>query len=236
MTEILVLQHHVADPPGAIARLLEARGATLKYVRMHEGDSVPDDMGRTRAIVSMGGPMSAHDTLAHPFLAAEMRLHLRALAAGIPILGVCLGGQLLARALGGTVRASGKKEIGWHMSSLTSEGAEDPLFQGESPTFVPFHWHGDLFALPPGAIALARSELTPVQAFRHGRTTYALQFHLEMTPKLLGAMLADGASELEGEKLDPRAIALEGETLFPPMEALATRVFSRWITEVLQIP
>jgi GMP synthase (glutamine-hydrolysing) len=237
MPRVLVLQHHHADPPAAIATALVAHGFRVDIVRAHDGQPIPATLGDgplfARAVVSMGGPMSADETKAHPFLMAERRLLEAALRAGVPVLGVCLGGQVLASVLGAKLRKSERKEIGWHPTSLTPGAAEDPLFAGEAPTFVPFHWHGDLFEVPPGAVPLARSAITPVQAFRHGDRAHGLQFHLETNDALVRTMLASFPEELADEGIDPAAILKEGETFFPPMQALAARVFGRWAASIV---
>jgi GMP synthase (glutamine-hydrolysing) len=237
MPSVLVLQHHEADPPAAIATALQAGGFRVHLVRAHDGQPIPASPGdvRASAVVTIGGPMSADDTRAHPFLLAERRLLEAAVRARVPVLGVCLGGQLLASVLGAEVRRSDRKEIGWHPTSLTPDAAEDPLFAGEAPTFVPFHWHGDLFEAPPGAVSLARSALTPVQAFRHGDRAYGLQFHLETNHALVRTMLASFPAELAEEGIDPAQILGEGETFFPPMEALAARVFGRWVASLASL-
>ena len=239
MPRVIVLQHHDADPPAAIATALVAHGFRVDLVRAHDGQPIPATPGdgslRARAVVSMGGPMSAEDTTAHPFLMAERRLLEAALRAGVPVLGVCLGGQVLASVLGAKLRKSERKEIGWHPTSLTPGAADDPLFAGEAPTFVPFHWHGDLFEVPPGAVPLARSAITPVQAFRHGDHAHGLQFHLETNDALVRAMLASFPEELAAEGIDPAAIVEQGETFFPPMQALAARVFGRWVASIAAV-
>jgi GMP synthase-like glutamine amidotransferase len=228
LPDVIILQHNVADPPAAIASALTSRGLSQRTIRLYAGESVPASIGDARAFVAMGGPMSADDDRRCPFLAAERALLAEAIAAGRAVLGACLGAQIVATALGARVRRMPTKEIGWFDTTLTAAAAVDPLFTGAPRVISPFHWHGDVFDLPPGAVVLARSPRTPVQAFRHGARVYGLQFHLETNARLVKAMLAQFPEELAAERVDPAKILAEGAARFPPMEALAARVFGRW--------
>lgn len=236
MSELLVFQHDEADAPGTIGRALAARGVPVRMVRMFAGDAPPPDLARARGIVSMGGGMSANDAPDNPFLAGEMRLLERAARHGLPVLGVCLGSQLLAAALGARVRRMDAREIGWHPVTLDEAAADDPLFAELRPAFTPFHWHGERFDLPDGAVALARSSLTPIQAFRFGERAYGLQFHFETTATTLADMLRGAEDELASDGLTPDAIARDARAHLPAMEAHAARFFGRWVERVLRIP
>ena len=133
-------------------------------------------------LVVMGGPMGVYETDKYPFLAHECRLIAELIRRERPVLGVCLGAQLLARALGARVFPGHGPEIGFGSVELTKEGKEDPLFGPSGPSFPVFHWHGDTFELPEGATLLASSTQYPHQAFRFGDYAYALQFHIEPDP------------------------------------------------------
>ncbi len=146
----LLVQHHPADGPGAIGRELRAKGVVLREVRGYAGEEIPASVEGAAALLVMGGPMSADDVLDHPRLGAERRLVQSAIDARIPVLGVCLGSQLIARVLGGTVARAPTKEIGWHDVEREG-GGDDPFFEGVPATFCPFHWHEDAIGLPPGA-------------------------------------------------------------------------------------
>ena len=171
----------------------------------------------------MGGPMSVNDNL--PFLEAELRLIERAVAAGKPVLGVCLGAQLIARALGARVYRNEAKEIGWFPVYWTGECAGDGLFGGLSEPETVFHWHGETFDLPEGARGLARSDVCRNQAFRFGRNVYGIQFHLEVTPE----MIADWVVEDEN-CADVRELAVPPDPFHNAgrLETLAGAVFGGW--------
>lgn len=179
----LVFRHIPFEGLGLIEPALEARGVGVDYCDLYrDGASMPD-VDAYAGLIFMGGPMSVSDEL--PFVLKEMRQIERAAARGVPLLGVCLGSQMIARALGGRVYRNCEKEIGWFDIRLTEAGAEDPVLGKLGPAETVFHWHGDTFDLPAGAELLASSERTPHQAFRAARAVYGLQFHLEVTPEMI---------------------------------------------------
>jgi GMP synthase (glutamine-hydrolysing) len=179
----LLVQHVAFEGPGANA--LTDAGADLTVLRMDRGDAIPppDAVSDVRGLVVMGGPVSVHDDL--PWLVDERALLRRAVEAGRPVLGVCLGAQQLAAALGAEVTAGPAAEYGVGEVHLTSEAISDPVF-GPAPTPLPcVHWHGDTFALPEGAVRLAGNAAYENQAFRVGDRGYGLQFHVEVTASLV---------------------------------------------------
>ena len=226
--DVLILQHVRPEPPGTIAEALDAGGVSHRTVRVFRGDAVPDTLGAARGLVVMGGPMGVGDVDDRPHLQRELRLIDAALQAAVPILGVCLGSQLLAHALGADVRSAPRKEIGWHDVTLTDAAAQDPLWQGIDDPFPAFHWHGDVFDLPDGAVPLARSAQTEHQAFRYGANTYGLLFHLEVTPKVVAWMTGAFQDELAAEGLDGAAIRQAAMPREPALRDVAQTVFGRW--------
>jgi GMP synthase (glutamine-hydrolysing) len=225
--EALVLLHHPADGLGAIGRELRAREVSLRVVRAHEGGAVPATAKGASALVVMGGPMSCDDERAHPFLADEKRLIASALDAHLPILGVCLGAQLLASVLGASVAPAPAKEIGWHEVHRAYGEARDPLFDLLPRAFTPFHWHGDALALPPGATGLAHSAQTPVQAFRHG-AAYGIQFHLESDAAMIAQMAASFEDELRAEGIAADALASTTRAHIDAQQRLGALLFGAW--------
>jgi GMP synthase-like glutamine amidotransferase len=181
----VVIQHVAHEGPGSIAAAVARSGAPLRVVRVDAGEPVPaaHAVGAMAGLVVMGGPMSVHDDL--PWLSDERALLRAAAGAGLPVLGICLGAQQLALALGGEVRPGPVLECGMGEVHLTAAAARDDVF-GPAPTPLPcVHWHGDTFSLPPGAVHLARSDAYENQAFRVGGRAYGLQFHVEVTASLV---------------------------------------------------
>ena len=216
---ILVTQHHPDEGPGRLGRFLEDQGARLLTVHPYRGEGLPSDLGGLEAVVSMGGPMNVYQEEEHPWIAAELELLARAAGAGLPILGICLGSQLLARALGAEVVSSPVEEIGWGRVSLTPAAGQDPLWRGVAPELDVVQWHQDMFQVPAGARLTATGHRCPHQAFSLGRS-FGLQFHLEATPEMLRAWCEDEEQWQRFQEPWPR--------LAPGMEAQAELVFSNF--------
>jgi GMP synthase (glutamine-hydrolysing) len=167
------------EGPGLLAARAARYGIGLEVHCMYAGDA-PPDLDRVAGLVVLGGPMGAGDVEAHPHLAPEAELLRRAVAAELPILGICLGAQLLARALGSEVRRGPEPEVGLGGVILTGDGRIDPVLGPAGPLVPVLHWHEDTFDLPPGAVRLASTPAYPDQAFRAGRLAYGFQFHVEL--------------------------------------------------------
>lgn len=229
---ILVIEHHALESVGRLGELLVAAEKVLDTVQVHLGDPVPRSLGNREALVIMGGPMGVYETGRYRHLEAELRLIEQAIRAEVPVLGICLGSQLLAAALGARIRSGHRKELGWYPVELSAQGADDTLFKGVPRRFEPFHWHGEVFDLPAGAVPLARSELTELQAFRFGPSAYGLLFHLEATVAQVAAMTGAFASELEESKVDGATILGRTRGALQLLEPVTTQVFGRWIEMV----
>jgi len=183
--DVLILTHAAHEAPGAFGDALSDAGASVRTVAFHEDPAARPELGNAALVLSMGGPMSAVDDSAHPWLATEVALLAQAARENRKILGICLGSQILARALGARVYPAAKPEIGFGPVTLSNDGGDDPILAGlRSPETV-LHWHQDTFDLPPNAVGLAASESTPNQAYRVGRHAYGLQFHVELDRRLL---------------------------------------------------
>lgn len=228
MPEVLVLQHLTCEPLGTIEEALRRASHTARFIRIQDGQPVPQGMGNSAALIIMGGPMGVYEQDRYPFLTDEIELIQHALKREIPILGVCLGAQLLASALGTEVRPGAHQEIGWHPVTLTPEAAEDALWHGMPSTFEGFHWHGDFLEKPDGAVILASSALTPHQAFRFGAAAYGLQFHLEVTEAVVRDWTTTFADKLAESGTKPDAILSGISEHLTPMQKIAHTVFDRW--------
>ena len=189
---VQVLQHVPFEGLGSIGAWLDARGARIDWTRLFADDPLPRLEGLD-LLIALGGPMSVNDEARLPWLAAEKRVLREAIAAGIPVLGVCLGAQLIASALGARVYPSAATEIGW----FPIEGVPGPEGSFRFPPACPvFHWHGETFELPQGAARLARSAACENQAFQVARHVIGLQFHLEATPAGAHALVEHCRDEL----------------------------------------
>jgi GMP synthase-like glutamine amidotransferase len=232
---ILVLQHIACEPPGAFEDELLEAGGTVHRVEVDEGEPLPD-WRRFDGIIAMGGPMGAYEDERLPWLTPEKRLIAEAVNAGVPFWGVCLGAQLLAASLGAEVAPGPEPEVGLLEVELTDEAADDPVFAQAPSRFRTLQWHGDTFALPAGAVHLARSAAYEHQAFRFQRA-YALQFHIEIGTELAtewGEVPAYAASleAIKGPGALPRMLA-EIAAHEREMTSLARRLFAGWLEYVV---
>jgi GMP synthase-like glutamine amidotransferase len=189
------LQHVPFEGPGTIADWAAARGHRLQPVRLFAGDALPR-VADLDGLVIMGGPMSVNDEAQLLWLAPEKALVREAVERRKLVLGVCLGAQLIASALGARVYAGGGREIGWHEVRATRDAGCSRLCTALPPAFVALHWHGDTFDLPPGAVHTAASAAYPNQAFEIAPAVLGLQFHLEATAAGIEALVAACGGEL----------------------------------------
>ena len=187
------LQHVPFEGLGSIAPWLAAKGYEVTCTRFFESADLPD-VGAIDLLVIMGGPMSVNDEDAFPWLVAEKRFVREFISAGKPVLGICLGAQMIASALGSPVFANPVKEIGWFPVQSVADG-DDKLFRFP-PVETVFHWHGETFDLPPAAVRLAKSEACENQAYQIGNSVIGLQFHLETTQESANQIVAHCRDEL----------------------------------------
>jgi GMP synthase (glutamine-hydrolysing) len=206
---ILALVHQRTAGPGVFAEAVRARGAELESWCVPEGGPAPGDPRDYDAVLSFGGAMHPDQEAVHPWMAEERALLGRLVAAGRPVLGVCLGAQLLACASGGEVGALRRPEVGWHEVSLLGPAQDDPVLAPLAPGFRALEWHSYEFALPPGAVALARSSAC-LQAFRVGARAWGIQFHAEVTLADVEAWIDADRSAAERARLGFEAESLRG--------------------------
>jgi GMP synthase (glutamine-hydrolysing) len=180
MRKILVCQHVAHEVLGTLDPLFRSGGFRIRYANFGRFPDLKPSLDGYAGLVILGGPMNVGDDTRYPHLKTEIKLIEIALKMNIPILGICLGSQLVANALGAPVVKNHECEIGWHPLSFTEHAAADPMFRHMTEGDHVFHWHGCKFDVPQTAVKLATSKLTENQAFRYGNKVYALQFHLEV--------------------------------------------------------
>lgn len=233
MPRLLVFQHVAAEPLGTLDRLIRARGHRIRFVNFERHPDAEPDVDRYRGLIVLGGPMNVDEQDRRPHLRTELRAIERALAQGKPVLGICLGAQLLAHVLGAPVHRHDRQEIGWYPLEVTAAGQQDPVLAPLAPRSQVFQWHGCTYALPHGAVQLARTASCEQQAFRWGDAAYGLQFHLEMDQPLIERWLdvPSYRDELAAAGLEQDAEAIRAATPvhLGAMQAQADAVFNRFL-------
>lgn len=195
MARIHYLQHVPFEGLGSIEAWLTDNGHSLSSTHLYEQAHLPD-IATFDMLIVMGGPMGIYDYHDQPWLKQEKQFIRASIDAGKPVLGICLGAQLIADVLGGNVTRNPEKEIGWFPIEVTADGRGTAIGELLAGTDDVFHWHGDTFAIPPGAIHLARSAACEHQAFLYDERVLGLQFHLEITPAGAAALCSECAHEL----------------------------------------
>jgi GMP synthase (glutamine-hydrolysing) len=227
----VVLRHVPFEDLGLLAPIMQRDGWEVSF-----RDAAIDDLSRDLAdaglLIVLGGPIGAYETEAYPFLRSELALLEYRLARDLPVLGICLGSQLMASALGSRVFAGPVREIGWGRVELTEAGAASCLAPLADQDAVVLHWHGDSFDLPPGAQRLASNQHYENQAFAWRRNALALQFHLEADPSRLEQWYVGHAAELAAAARSVADLRTATARLAGGRALLADRVFTRWLREV----
>ncbi len=227
---VLILKNIFSEGPGTIEDFLLERG--IPYQIMELEREVVSDRERFDILVMMGGPMSVNDEERYPFISTEVELVKEFIASGKRVLGVCLGAQIMAKALGAKVYAGPQKEIGWYDIELTEDGIRDILMRKLAihpragdfwKRFKVFHWHGETFDIPEGAARLARSEIYPNQAFRFGDRAYAFQFHIEVKKEMIYEWLRN-------EPVDANELRKMTETVYEDYAGRARNFYNAFFT------
>jgi len=229
----LVFRHTQAEGLGLLANALREHGVHHRYLDLARGEPPPRDFRPVGGLIVLGGPMAAYEADRHRFLSIEIELIERALTSGRPVLGICLGAQLIAQVLGARVYRGERREVGWAPVTLSEDGVDDPVFGGAGDQLSVFHMHGDTYELPPDAKHLARSPLYEQQAFRWGDLVYGLQFHLEFTDTIIGRLVAEPESRefITGGGVDPSRLVAETPARLRELAPVAQRVFSSFFSQ-----
>jgi GMP synthase (glutamine-hydrolysing) len=228
MPQMTCFQHIDCEGPGSLEPLFKSLGIQLKLLKPFKGDAVPENLGD--GLLILGGPMGVYEEAQYPWMAEELAAIRKALAASLPVLGICLGSQMLAHAAGAQVFRGALPEVGWRPITLTAEGKKDALLEGLPETFNAFHWHGDTFTLPQGARLLAGSDWFPHQIFKVGIKAYGFQCHLEVTETMVKDWAHLYAKELVPAGGPTPLARVEGglKQNTAQLEALAAKVFGRF--------
>ncbi len=213
------LQHVPFEGPGAFAKALSKRGVTLDSYLVPK-DGLPKDAGDL--LIVMGGPMSVNDP--DPWIAEETAFIRSSILANKPVIGVCLGSQLMAKALGAKVRSGKALEIGMTPVRLTDRGKNDPVFGDCPETFSVFEWHGEIFDLPNDSVPLAGSDIAPLQAFRYGERAYGLLFHLEMEEGGIDSLCRECGPDVTKAGLTAQQVKTTALPQLPRLHHLADRL------------
>jgi GMP synthase-like glutamine amidotransferase len=232
MKPIAIFRHSPTEGPGYFARFLDEHHIPWRLFCIDAGDAIPADPDLFSGLGFMGGPMSVNDPL--PWIPQLIELIQRATARDIPMIGHCLGGQLIAKALGGSVTVNPFKEIGWHQIQLTDNKVARDWF-GILATVAVFQWHGDTFSIPPQATLIATGEYCHNQIFVLGKHL-AMQCHIEMTRDLVNSWCASGIREIEQSRspaVQPiDAIQSNLDARVAALNRLAADIYQRWINGV----
>jgi GMP synthase (glutamine-hydrolysing) len=221
------LKHVPFEGPGALATSLAKRGISLDY-HLVPKDGLPSDPGDL--LIVMGGPMSVNDP--DGWIAEETAFIRSALLAGEPVIGVCLGSQFMAKALGATIRPGKALEIGMTPIRLTNEGKNDPVFGSCPETFDVFEWHGEVFDLPKDCVPLAGSQIASLQAFRYGACAYGLLFHLEMEQAGIDSLSHECAPDLTKARMTAQSVKAAALPHLPQLHQIADRLIGHLVSSL----
>lgn len=230
MKPIAIFRHAPTEGPGFFADFLDAKSIPWQLIRIDQGDALPASAENYSGLVFMGGPMSVNDDL--PWIPPVLALIREAVAKDIPMLGHCLGGQLMAKAMGGIVSRNAVKEIGWGELAVANNGEASRWF-GMLESFLGFHWHGETFSIPAGATAILSSRYCDNQAFVVGKHL-AFQCHIEMTADMVREWCKVGAEEVQAAADSPgvqpvAAIVENLDARIPTLSAVAVAVYEVWL-------
>ncbi len=231
MKPIAIFRHSPTEGPGYFATYLDVRGLPWQLVALDRGEAVPATVEKYSGLAFMGGPMSVNDDL--PWIKPVLELIRKAVAAEVPVLGHCLGGQLMAKALGGVVGRNPVKEIGWGDVEVADNPQARAWFGADVSRFESFHWHGETFSIPPGAVRIMGNRNCENQGFVAGKNL-GMQCHVEMTEQLIESWCKTGADEIAGSRdspavQPPEQINGKMQEKIAAMRRVADRLYDHWV-------
>jgi GMP synthase-like glutamine amidotransferase len=227
---VLAIVHQTDAGPGVFGEAIAERGGALDEWLLPESADAPADPLGYDAVFVLGGSMNADQEDKYAWIGTERGLLGRLIERQVPLMGLCLGGQMVAAAAGAVPRRAPRPEIGWHPVELTAEGRDDPLLGPLAPSFEAFQWHSYEFPLPPGAVPLARSEVC-LQAARIGEVAWSFQFHPEVSAADALHWIDDYETDPDAVRIgvDPTALALETEAKIGAFNELGRDICGRWL-------
>jgi len=232
MKPVLVIQNDAKEGAGLLASLLTSRGFRQMTVLGWQADYASPDASLSPAnfsgLVVLGGAQGVNETEAYPYLSDEINLIQYFIAAGIPVIGLCLGAQLLAAALGGRVQSNTSKELGWHDITLSEAGRKDRLMSAHPEKALAFHFHGDYFTVPPGCLSLASSAMTGCQLFRHNNA-YGFQYHAEVDMALIEVMCLNNVDYMAANGADAVSVIEQSRLLIEDYMQRSANILNAWI-------
>lgn len=236
MHPVLIFRHSPTEGPGYFTTFLDRHDIPWRLVRIDAGDAVPVNLNGASGLCLMGGPMSVNDDL--PWILPVLALIRQAVASNLPVIGHCLGGQLMAKALGGSVGSNPVKEIGWGDVRVTDADTARPWLGETTQPMLAFHWHGETFSLPTGATRILDSVYCANQAYVLNDRHIGMQCHVEMTPELIASWCDNGAAEIAASGgpgvQTPVAIQTDLPVRIAQLHALADKIYSRWIQGLIR--
>jgi len=232
MRTILVIRNDAKEGAGQLGSLLDARGFDQKVLFAWEADYASLSPTDFSGLVVLGGAQGAYETDTYPYLIDEIQLILSFIQEGLPVIGLCLGAQLIATALGGEVQQNETKELGWHDLHINREGLLDALMSAHPETASAFHFHGDFFDPPPGCVCLASSDITHCQLFRYKENVYGFQYHVEVDQPLIEVMCLNNVEYMAANGADAYSVVDQSKAFITEYMRRSAAVLNSWIDKL----